>query len=269
MSLPHGCCTPAGFRETMFLGADTIRPLIRAWCPTPNTVSRPRLSTLSHTGHKKVTRLPPRSAVVAFSLADVFSLAELVAASAAAPRSSWGRLSPRARNAQVGHVPGRRSRLPRRDRRDRHGPQHGSRPCRLCPPRQVRRARAAPLVGRRDRPDRRPRRPAYERRHLRHDGRSGPARPGDRRRRRGAPVRAADQLSWRNTRLRFNSVGALLRSLDERPPAPGLVQARDADDHRALQLSVAQRRGNGAGEPTPARCGCCGKSARSPISARS
>jgi len=44
------------------------------------------------------------------------------------------------------------------------------------------------------------------------------------------------RLSWRNTRLRFQSVGALLRSLDERPPSPGLVQTRDADDHRALQL---------------------------------
>src|SRR5438270_8421177 len=40
------------------------------------------------------------------------------------------------------------------------------------------------------------------------------------------------QLAWRNTRLRFESVGALLRSLDERPPAAGLVQVRDADDHR-------------------------------------
>src|SRR5207248_9330836 len=44
------------------------------------------------------------------------------------------------------------------------------------------------------------------------------------------------RISWRNTRLRFQSVGALLRSLEERPPLPGLVQARDADDHRALQL---------------------------------
>ena len=44
------------------------------------------------------------------------------------------------------------------------------------------------------------------------------------------------RISWRNSNLRFNSVGALLRSLDERPPAPGLVQMRDADDHRALQL---------------------------------
>src|SRR5438132_991675 len=44
------------------------------------------------------------------------------------------------------------------------------------------------------------------------------------------------RLSWRNTSLHFQSVGALLKSLDERPTAPGLVQARDADDHRALPL---------------------------------
>jgi len=42
-------------------------------------------------------------------------------------------------------------------------------------------------------------------------------------------------LNWRNTRLRFESIEALLKSLDERPSIPGLVQAREADDHRALQ----------------------------------
>ena len=77
------------------------------------------------------------------------------------------------------------------------------------------------------------------------------------------------RLSWRNTRLRFDSVGTLLRSLDERPPAPGLVQVRDADDHRALQLLSRNAEVDGAGRPTPARCGCSGRSARSPISARS
>src|SRR5262245_21940644 len=43
------------------------------------------------------------------------------------------------------------------------------------------------------------------------------------------------RLNWRNTRLRFESVAALLKSLEERPSVPGLVQAREADDHRALQ----------------------------------
>src|SRR5918997_307678 len=44
------------------------------------------------------------------------------------------------------------------------------------------------------------------------------------------------RISWRNSDLRFNSIGALLQSLEERPPTLGLVQVRDADDHRALQL---------------------------------
>src|ERR1700686_1458874 len=91
-----------GLRETMFLGADTIRPLMRRLVPQAEYISRPRLSTLSYTGHKKVTRLPPRSAVVAFAVADVFSLAELVRRQRGGTAIVLGALSPRARNAQVG-----------------------------------------------------------------------------------------------------------------------------------------------------------------------
>src|SRR6267378_3153146 len=91
-----------GLMETMFLGADTIRPLMRRLVPQAEYISRPRLSTLSHTGHKKVTRLPPRSAVVAFAVADVFSLAELVRRQRGGTAVVLGALSPRARNAQVG-----------------------------------------------------------------------------------------------------------------------------------------------------------------------
>ena len=43
------------------------------------------------------------------------------------------------------------------------------------------------------------------------------------------------RLNWRNNRLQFGSIAALLKSLDERPSLPGLCQAREADDHRALQ----------------------------------
>jgi ATP-dependent RNA helicase SUPV3L1/SUV3 len=49
------------------------------------------------------------------------------------------------------------------------------------------------------------------------------------------------RLNWRNPRLRFQSVEALLKSLDERPSLPGLVQAREADDHRALQALARNR----------------------------
>src|SRR5213079_520281 len=91
-----------GLRETMFLGSDTIRPLMRRLVPEAEYVNRPRFSTLSYTGYKKVTWLPPRSAVVAFSMADVFSLAELVRRQRGGTAVVMGALSPRARNAQVG-----------------------------------------------------------------------------------------------------------------------------------------------------------------------
>src|SRR6202167_5478326 len=91
-----------GLLETMFLGADTIRPLMRRLVPDAEYVSRPRFSTLSYTGHKKITRLPPRSAVVAFAVSDVFSLAEIVRRQRGGTAIVLGALSPRARNAQVG-----------------------------------------------------------------------------------------------------------------------------------------------------------------------
>src|SRR6201987_3140096 len=53
-----------GLMETMFLGADTIRPLLRRLVPKAEYVSRPLFSTLSYTGARKVTRLPARSAIV-------------------------------------------------------------------------------------------------------------------------------------------------------------------------------------------------------------
>src|ERR1700726_5163423 len=54
-----------GMVETMFLGADTIRPLLQRLVPTAIVETRPRLSQITHTGPSKLTRLPPRSAVVA------------------------------------------------------------------------------------------------------------------------------------------------------------------------------------------------------------
>ncbi|MGB8843446.1 MAG: disulfide oxidoreductase, partial [Aliidongia sp.] len=61
-----------GRHETMFMGSDTIRPLLRKLVPEAEIVERPRFSTLTYAGPRKVTRLPPRSAVVAFAVADVF-----------------------------------------------------------------------------------------------------------------------------------------------------------------------------------------------------
>jgi ATP-dependent RNA helicase SUPV3L1/SUV3 len=224
-----------GLQETMFLGADTIKPLMRRFVRDVEHVSRPRFSTLSYTGHKKVTRLPPRSAVVAFTVADVFSIAEVIRRQRGGTAVVLGALSPRARNAQVGmfqagevdylvatdaigmglnmdldHVA-----FARIDKFDGRGP------------RRLNSAEIAQIAGRAGR-------------HM-SAGTFGTT----------AEQRALDpeiveaveshrfdpltQLSWRNTRLRFESVAALLESLDKRPSVPGLVQAREADDHRVLQ----------------------------------
>ncbi|MGH7115888.1 MAG: helicase-related protein, partial [Stellaceae bacterium] len=230
-----------GLAETMLLGADTIKPLMRRLVPEFEHISRPRFSTLSYTGHKKVTRLPPRSAVVAFAVADVFSLAELIRRQRGGTAVVLGALSPRARNAQVGmfqagevdylvatdaigmglnmdldHVA-----FARTAKFDGRGP------------RRLTAAEIAQIAGRAGR-------------HM-SDGtfgataEQGPLDP--------EIVEAVEthrfdpltRLNWRNTRLRFGSIDALLKSLDERPSAPGLVQAREADDQRALQALARNR----------------------------
>ena len=90
-----------GLVETMFLGADTIAPLLRRLIPNVEIESRPRLSQLTFTGAAKLSRLPPRSAIVAFSAAEVYAIAELVRRRRGGCAVVMGRLSPRTRNAQV------------------------------------------------------------------------------------------------------------------------------------------------------------------------
>src|SRR5918996_3008366 len=90
-----------GRDETMFLGADTIRPLIRQLVPEAELISRPRFSTLTYVEPAKVTRLPRRSAVVAFTAQEVYALAELVRRRRGGAAVVLGALSPRTRNAQV------------------------------------------------------------------------------------------------------------------------------------------------------------------------
>lgn len=90
-----------GEMETMFMGADTIGKLLRPLVPEAEIISRPRFSTLTHTGYHKITRLAPRSAVVAFTTARVYELAELIRKQRGGAAVVLGALSPRTRNAQV------------------------------------------------------------------------------------------------------------------------------------------------------------------------
>ncbi|MGV1013759.1 MAG: helicase-related protein [Methyloceanibacter sp.] len=90
-----------GLNETLLLGATTMRDAIRELLPGANLVSRPRLSRLTYAGDKKITRLPRRSAIVAFSANDVYAIAELVRRQRGGAAVVLGALSPRTRNAQV------------------------------------------------------------------------------------------------------------------------------------------------------------------------
>ena len=90
-----------GLVETMFLGAETIRPLLQRLVPQAEIQTRPRLSQLTYAGPTKLVRLPPRSAVVAFSAGEVYAIAELIRRRRGGCAVVMGRLSPRTRNAQV------------------------------------------------------------------------------------------------------------------------------------------------------------------------
>ena len=240
-----------GEDETMFLGADTIRSLLRRLVPEAEYVRRPRFSTLAYAGPKKLTRLPPRSAVVAFSAAEVYRIAELLRRQRGGTAVVLGALSPRTRNAQVGMFQaGEVDYLVATDAIGMGlnmdldhvafaalGKFDGRAPRRLTP------AELAQVAGRAGR-------------HM-NDGsfgttaEVGPLEPEiveAIENHRFDPLRA---LYWRNADLDFRSPGLLLQSLEARPPRPGLVRARAADDHLALAAlarddDVARRADNPA-----------------------
>ena len=90
-----------GRQETVLLGAETIRPLLQKILPDIIIETRPRLSTLSYIGVKKLTRLKPRSTIVAFSVPEVYKIAELIRTKKGGAAIVMGALSPRTRNSQV------------------------------------------------------------------------------------------------------------------------------------------------------------------------
>ena len=223
-----------GSEETMFLGAETIRPLLRNLVSGIEFVSRPRFSKLAYTGPKKLTRLPPRSAVVAFSVQDVYALAEQMRRQRGGTAVVLGALSPRTRNAQVamyqagevdylvatdaigmglnmdvGHVAF--SSLVKFD---------GWAPRRLHP------AELAQIAGRAGR--------------YMSDGTFGAT--GELGALDPELVDAIEEhrfdslkvLYWRNSDLDFRSIDLLQRSLEAPPPAPYLRRAREAEDVQAL-----------------------------------
>ncbi|HEU4410953.1 MAG TPA: helicase-related protein [Polyangiaceae bacterium] len=225
-----------GTRETMFLGAETARPVLSRLLPHAEHVRRPRLSELAYTGPRKLTRLPPRSAVIAFSVEEVYALAELLRRHRGGTAVVLGALSPRTRNAQVAlYQEGQVDYLVATDAigmglnldidhvafaslRKFDG-EHARE---LTPPefaqiagRAGRALRNGTFGTTADAPPLPP--PTIEaiERHA------------------FAPLGA---LYWRNSDLDFASLEALSASLKRPPPHPALVRGREADDARAFAV---------------------------------
>jgi len=97
----HRLLHARGKFETMLMGSGTMAPLIRRLLPDVEFMTRERFSQLSYSGSKKLTRLPRRSAVVAFSAEQVYAIAELIRRQRGGAAVVMGSLSPRTRNAQV------------------------------------------------------------------------------------------------------------------------------------------------------------------------
>ncbi|MDA0229084.1 MAG: helicase-related protein [Proteobacteria bacterium] len=223
-----------GTVETMFLGADTIRPLIRRLVPEAVFTGRPRFSELRYSGHKKLGRLAPRTAVVAFSAQDVYALAEVMRAQRGGCAVVLGALSPRTRNAQVAmYQAGEIDYLVATDAIGMglnmdldHVAFSAQRKFDGRNMRQLNAAELAQIAGRAGR-------------HLR-DGTFGTT--ADLQEIDSESVEAVEQhrfakikeIFWRNSDLSFYSLERLAQSLDKSPTLPGLRRLRDGADHLTL-----------------------------------
>lgn len=224
-----------GLHETLFLGSDTMRGAIAALVPGASFVKRDRLSTLTYSGSKKISRMPPRSAIVGFSVENVYAIAELIRRQKGGCAVVMGALSPRTRNAQValyqnGDVDylvatdaiGMGLNLDIRHVAFSATAKFDGRRMRALYPQEL-----AQIAGRAGR-------------HVENGtfGVTGEARPFDEEmvdaieNHRFAPVK---KLQWRNAGLEFGSVERLVRSLEAPTSNEWLTRARDADDVVALK----------------------------------
>lgn len=223
-----------GTEETLFMGAETMRPILKRFVPNVYFVTRERFSTLSYTGPKKLTRLPRRTAVIAFSTDDVYSIAELIRSQRGGAAVVLGALSPRTRNAQVElYQSGEVDFLVATDAIGMglnmdvdHVAFSAMEKFDGVTTRLLRPEEIGQIAGRAGR-------------HM-NDGSFGvtaSAAPLDEEtvsrveNHNYDPVRL---LQWRNSQLSFRSVDMLIASLDAPSPARGLIRARPASDYLAL-----------------------------------
>lgn len=226
-----------GRHETLLLGALTARDLLEKLLPGINVVTRPRMSQLTYAGSKKLVRLPPRTAVVAFSAEEVYGIAELIRRQRGGAAVVMGALSPRTRNAQVElFQSGDVDILVATDAIGMglnldvdHVAFAGSRKFDGYQYRFLSAAEFGQISGRAGR---------YMR-----DGTFGVTGRVD-----PFPDELVEQLEthrfqslprfqWRNPALDFTSLASLRRTLDEAPREEGLTRAPQADDQSALEIA--------------------------------
>jgi ATP-dependent RNA helicase SUPV3L1/SUV3 len=228
-----------GYAETMILGSETLRPLIRKLVPEAEIINRPRFSTLSYAGAKKLSRLPRRSAIVAFTRAEVYALAEMLRRQKGGAAVVMGSLSPSTRNAQVAmYQSGEVDYLVATDAIGMglnmdiahvafaslakfDGRRH----------RRLTLSEMAQIAGRAGR---------YQK-----DGTFGTVQLGTNEAAAFIPeeiegleehrFEPLTQLVWRNTALDFGSLPRLINSMDQRPPRSELVRSDDAIDLAVLK----------------------------------
>lgn len=90
-----------GMSETLFMGSSISKKVIKKLINDVKFYDRARFSKLTYTGYKKISHLPKRSAVVAFSIQSVYAIAEIIKRQKGGVAVVMGSLSPQARNAQV------------------------------------------------------------------------------------------------------------------------------------------------------------------------
>ncbi|MFM9860139.1 helicase-related protein [Pseudoxanthobacter sp. M-2] len=227
-----------GRDETLLLGATTVRPMLEKLIPGLNVVTRPRMSVLAYAGSKKITRLPARSAIVAFSADEVYAIAELIRRQRGGAAVVLGSLSPRTRNAQVElFQAGDVEFLVATDAIGMglnldvdHVAFAGDRKFDGYQYRALNAAELGQIAGRAGR-------------HMRDGtfGVTGRVAPFD-----NEMVEALEShrfqslrvLQWRNPDLDFASLDALRRSLDEPPRQEGLTRAPQAEDSVSLDYAA-------------------------------
>ena len=240
-----------GTHETLFLGADTMRGAIAALVPKVQFLRRDRFSDLSYSGSRKISRMPPRSAIVGFSVDNLYAVAELMRRQKGGVAVVMGALSPRTRNAQVamyqnGDVDflvatdaiGMGLNLDINHVAFSALEKFDGRRMRPLAPNEL-----AQIAGRAGR-------------HMDHGsfgvtGEAAPLAPEVAEAITTHSFTPIRKLQWRNSRLEFGSVARLIGTLEQGADGEWLTRAREADDLAALkslagEAEVAARASDGA-----------------------